>query len=581
MEKSGPRVENATRRSGRGREVIIIAAVILAALLLFLLLRRHSPGIQKVVFGEVASGGATANRPDGTTGDRAVAGGGNSSLGGEANAGAGGTGTGGAVTGLGLGQGSGATAVGGGGGGTVYRSGAGSHKASPDAGDVPDSVPKSALDEKAPSSSGVPGGGIGAIQGSTGAGIGSGGSAGGGPGFGTGGISGSGGRGYGTGGGNGAGVGAGGSGVGAAVGAGGSGAGVAAGGGTGATGSGLGDGGSVAGGGQSGTPSSSAAGGSGSLGLSPASGPGPGATGKGAAGSPGSGAATAGSASAGSPPGSSGQGGSGGPPGGSEAGAGSGSGSPSSGRGSGAGQGGGAGSGSGQGPGVGGTAPQSGRGYGSLGTTGPAKNGFADAPIPVPDDVSKEKTEDLLQMAKNDTPPANPDRDSKSPAIFDPGRGSNVVFVLDRSPAMKQDDRLGAVRRALVGTLEAFDSSKTFYIVFFPDKDMPGSGPLPATPENVHKIADWVSSVGQSSADGPEADPTKAVLRALNFSPDTLWLVSNSPLSAEVAKSVREGNQTPNAEINTVTLYSHESEPVLRQIADENRGRYLFVPAPK
>ena len=193
------------------------------------------------------------------------------------------------------------------------------------------------------------------------------------------------------------------------------------------------------------------------------------------------------------------------------------------------------------------------------------------SPETPPDAVSAQKTEDLLQMAKDATP-----SDVKTPDLFDPQRGTNIVFVLDRSSNMRPDDKSKAARRALVKALESLDTNKTFYVIFFPYKEMPGPGPIRATPENTHVVADWIDSVLVAD----HADPAKALARGLGFSPDTVWLLSGGQLSPEAARAIRQANEVPRAQINTVAFYSRDGESVLRQIADENRGTYQFVPEP-
>jgi hypothetical protein len=225
------------------------------------------------------------------------------------------------------------------------------------------------------------------------------------------------------------------------------------------------------------------------------------------------------------------------------------------------------------------------------------KNTPDGSPEPAPEGVAKEKTGDLLQMAKNDAQPAALDTSSKTedaasggdrnapkqdkpepkdPQPFDPSHGTNIVFVLDRSLSMRQEDKSKIARHALVSALEALDKNKTFYVVFFPFKEMPAPGPMKATPENVLAMSEWIYSAGHAYG----SDPAKAVLRGLHFAPDTVWLLSDGRFSPAIAKTIRDANAVQKAEINTVAFYSREGEQVMRQIAEENHGTYHFVPPP-
>jgi hypothetical protein len=243
------------------------------------------------------------------------------------------------------------------------------------------------------------------------------------------------------------------------------------------------------------------------------------------------------------------------------------------------------------------------------------------ATTPMPDGVAKESTEDLLRAVNksnssadpstrtvnSQTKAANPQTQgangSTSPAddpgstdggglasggtaaklpetetkpLFDPQQsGTNVVFVLDRSLSMMGDKSLAA-RRELVKTLHHLGANTSFYILLFPYMAMPAPGPLPATRENVDSMGGWLFSVGHRMG----SDPVKAVTKALQFNPTTVWLLSDGKFSTSAANAIRSANEPVNARIQTIGFYSREGEAVLRQIASENHGNYRFVPPP-
>jgi len=137
-------------------------------------------------------------------------------------------------------------------------------------------------------------------------------------------------------------------------------------------------------------------------------------------------------------------------------------------------------------------------------------------------------------------------------------------------------EKSNVARHELVRTLEKLGPNKSFYVLFFPDKAMPAEAPLPATLENIQSMTNWIYSVGHSFG----SDPTKALLKALNFHPDTIWLLSDGKFSDEVPGTIRLANENLHARIHTVGFYSREGERVLKQIADENHGTYRFVAPP-
>jgi hypothetical protein len=66
----------------------------------------------------------------------------------------------------------------------------------------------------------------------------------------------------------------------------------------------------------------------------------------------------------------------------------------------------------------------------------------------------------------------------------------------------------------------------------------------------------------------------------LTPAPDTLWLLSGGEITDKVIDNIRDANTFVNAHINTIGFYTRDNEQGLRQIADENRGVYRFVPSP-
>jgi hypothetical protein len=213
---------------------------------------------------------------------------------------------------------------------------------------------------------------------------------------------------------------------------------------------------------------------------------------------------------------------------------------------------------------------------------------YEDAPPPEP--VNKDSTAALLAEAKaagrgpdNPTPARTADLlgNDGRPRVFDPETGSNVVFILDNSLSMMANGKSDSARQELARTLESMSASQNFYVLFFHSggyEGMPSLGPVPASPENVRAMTNWLFNVGHRTG----ADPTKALQRALGLAPapDTVWILSDSELPDVVVDNIREANAFVNAHINTVGFYSRAGEQGLRRVANENRGAYRFIPPP-
>jgi von Willebrand factor type A domain len=186
-----------------------------------------------------------------------------------------------------------------------------------------------------------------------------------------------------------------------------------------------------------------------------------------------------------------------------------------------------------------------------------------------PDNPSPARTEDLL---RNDGAPSR---------MFDAEAGSNVVFLLDNSLSMMTNGKSLLARQSVAWTLASMNARQTFYVLLFHSggyEGMPSLGPVPATPENVRAMTNWLFNVGHRTG----ADPTKAVQRALGLAPapDTVWLLSDSEMPDQVVDNIREANASVNAHVNTIAFYSRAGEQGLRRVADENRGAYRFIPPP-
>jgi hypothetical protein len=205
-----------------------------------------------------------------------------------------------------------------------------------------------------------------------------------------------------------------------------------------------------------------------------------------------------------------------------------------------------------------------------------------------PDPANKDSTAELLAAANAAAAPPTLPRtadllgnESGFGSVFDERVGSNIVFLLDNSMSMMAQSKSFSARQEVLRALQSMNPAKTFYVLLFHTggyEGMPALGPVSATPANVRAMTNWLFSVGHRTG----ADPTKAMLRALGLAPapDTVWLLSGSELPDTVIDSIRQANASVNARINTIGFYSRDGEQAMRQIADENRGAYRFVPPP-
>lgn len=171
-----------------------------------------------------------------------------------------------------------------------------------------------------------------------------------------------------------------------------------------------------------------------------------------------------------------------------------------------------------------------------------------------------------------------------SPRFFDTrGRGTNLVYVMDRSDSMKTTDGLGgsrliAARQELINSLNNLPSGASICVIFYDNtfESMPENGLLPATSANLARIVEWINAQTPRG----DTDPTRAMWHALELKPDTIWLLSDGQFEAGVGESILRANRDLRVMINTISFHDQSGKNTLEQIASENDGIYRFVPPP-
>jgi hypothetical protein len=144
-------------------------------------------------------------------------------------------------------------------------------------------------------------------------------------------------------------------------------------------------------------------------------------------------------------------------------------------------------------------------------------------------------------------------------------------------------------RAELLNALKQLQPHQWFYVVFF-DRGMlemfgeqPVADMLPATPTNLRRAEYWIRNVevGQGTM------PFQAVRRALEFDPDTLFLLSDGQFNAgdmTVAYLVKQetvdgkqfDKQKSRLRLNTIGFH-HQDDGTLEGLAKEFSGTYRFI----
>ena len=157
--------------------------------------------------------------------------------------------------------------------------------------------------------------------------------------------------------------------------------------------------------------------------------------------------------------------------------------------------------------------------------------------------------------------------------------GGRFVFVVDCSSSMAVQGRLEAAKEELMRSIRELEPMTEFYVIFYASDAKPmGGGPVAATEKSKKKCFAWVRSIQPAGG----TRPSEAVLRALSFKPDAIWLLSDGGFNhPEYAiKTIREANRTLRIPIHTIAFYDRAAEANARQVAEDSDGTYRFVPGP-
>ena len=179
-----------------------------------------------------------------------------------------------------------------------------------------------------------------------------------------------------------------------------------------------------------------------------------------------------------------------------------------------------------------------------------------------------------LKLARFENPLESHPKHTKDEGF---SRESDVVFLVDQSFSMRGQPATLAWQQ-LSNQLVQLNTNATFYILYFHSSGfdpMPSPSPLPATPENVHTMLQWGSTVRHVFG----SDPGKAAARALDLYPRTLWVISDGKFPKSASTAITKSNKSVHAQVNTVDIRAHNGEDSLRLLAEKNGGIYQFIQA--
>ncbi len=182
---------------------------------------------------------------------------------------------------------------------------------------------------------------------------------------------------------------------------------------------------------------------------------------------------------------------------------------------------------------------------------------------------------------------------ASSASFFGAAAGGNAFcYVIDGSASMRGGP-WEAARAELLKSLASLKPNQRFYIIFYnrqlqaipgPGGDGPAKHLLYATRENLEHARRWL----QTLEIGVGAPPNQALEMAISLEPDAIYLLTDGVTSVDVAGFLRQVNRTQDliygtqvrVPIHAIAFYSLEGQELLRRIAADNGGQFVYVPDP-
>jgi hypothetical protein len=151
-----------------------------------------------------------------------------------------------------------------------------------------------------------------------------------------------------------------------------------------------------------------------------------------------------------------------------------------------------------------------------------------------------------------------------------------VAYVIDCSGSMgKPPMKLLLAKQELIRSIQALQAEQSFYVVFFSHQmyPMPGPGVLPATDANKERVCGWIEGAVASGG----TNPLPAVLSALEFQPETIYVLSDGLFKGDYIRAIGNRNREPRrTSIYTINFGDRHGERQLVRLARENGGHYRY-----
>jgi len=155
-------------------------------------------------------------------------------------------------------------------------------------------------------------------------------------------------------------------------------------------------------------------------------------------------------------------------------------------------------------------------------------------------------------------------------------KGKKIVYVVDRSGSM-QGEPLTRAKQEVLRSVSELKDGQSFQVIFF-DQQMyqfstvSANGLVKASVENWEALKRWLELFDG----GGGTEPMSSILAALAMDPDVVYLLTDGQFESQIANQAKLANSN-GTQINTIAFMSDSGKAVLKEIAEQNDGNYLFV----
>lgn len=193
---------------------------------------------------------------------------------------------------------------------------------------------------------------------------------------------------------------------------------------------------------------------------------------------------------------------------------------------------------------------------------------------------SKRRVRNTLNPFGSTLPPKKPSQKvapaeaGKSADFFGvEAEGKSFVYVVDKSSSMMMG-KFDAAREELIQSIDSLRPNQKFFVIFFDSSyhTQPTKGLVQATFRNKKMVKEWMMRADPSAA----TEPYPAIEYAVELHPDAIYVLSDGEFDSSVVHQVSKINGEFIIPIHTIAFTSNAQ--TLKELADENKGTYRYVP---